>query len=98
MNQLVLSARIAESKPLRHTPAGIPAIDLRLAHESEALEAGQRRQVALEMRAVAFGAQAETLARQAIGAGYRFTGFLAAARGGKVPVLHIQSFEPDIHS
>ena len=98
MNQLVLSARITERQAMRHTPAGIPALDLRLAHESEALEAGQRRQVQLEMRAVAFGAHAETLARQAIGAGFRFTGFLAAGRGGKVPVLHIQSFEQDIQS
>ncbi|MEJ8835973.1 primosomal replication protein N [Ramlibacter sp. AN1133] len=95
MNQTILSARIAEAKALRYTPAGLPALDLLLEHESEALEAGTTRQVKVQVRAVAFGTDAETLARQAIGSGFRFTGFLAALRGGKHPVLHIQSFQPD---
>jgi primosomal replication protein N len=95
VNQTVLSARIAEAHALRYTPAGIPALDLRLEHESEALEAGQARQVKVELKAVAFGAPAETLARQAIGTQFRFTGFLAAPRGGRHPVLHIQSFQQD---
>jgi primosomal replication protein N len=95
VNQTILSARIAEAKPLRYTPAGVPALDLTLEHASEALEAGQSRQVKVEIRAVAFGADAETLARQAIGSGFRFTGFLAAFRHGKHPVLHIQSFQQD---
>ena len=98
MNQTILSARIAEAKPLRYTPAGLPALDLRLEHESQAPEAGAMRQVKVEIRAVAFGTDAETLARQAIGSGFRFTGFLAAARHGKHPVLHIQSFQQDPHS
>lgn len=95
MNQTVLSARIAEAAALRYTPAGIPALDLRLEHESQALEAGQARQVNLQLKAVAFGTDAETLARQAIGSQFRFTGFLAAPRGGKHPVLHIQTFQQD---
>ena len=95
MNQTILSARIAEAKALRYTPAGLPALDLLLAHESEALEAGSRRQVKAEIRAVAFGTDAETLARQPVGSAFRFTGFLAAFRHGKHPVLHIQSFQQD---
>ena len=95
MNQTILSARIAEAKPLRYTPAGLPALDLTLEHESEALEAGSKRQVKAQIRAVAFGTDAETLARQAVGSGFRFTGFLAAPRHGKHPVLHIQSFQQD---
>jgi primosomal replication protein N len=95
VNQTVLSARIAEAAALRYTPAGIPALDLRLEHESQALEAGQARQVNLQLKAVAFGTDAETLARQAIGSQFRFTGFLAAPRGGKHPVLHIQTFQQD---
>ena len=95
MNQLVLSATIAEAKPLRYTPAGVPAIDLRLDHESEVEEAGSRRQVKMELRAVAFGTMAETLAKQAVGSGFRFSGFLAAPRGGKHPVLHIQTIQQD---
>jgi primosomal replication protein N len=96
VNQTILSARIAEAKALRYTPAGLPAVDLLLEHESEALEAGSKRQVKVEIRAVAFGTDAETLARQAIGSGFRFTGFLAAPRHGRHPVLHIQSFQQDI--
>lgn len=95
MNQTILSARIAEAHALRYTPAGLPALDLRLEHESEALEAGTPRQVRVEIRAVAFGTDAETLARQAIGSAFRFSGFLAAPRHGKHPVLHIQSFQQD---
>ena len=98
MNQLVLSACIAEASALRYTPAGLPALDLRLEHESETTEAGSRRQVKVEVRAVAFGTDAETLSRQAIGSAFRFTGFLAAFRHGKHPVLHIQSFQQDSNS
>ena len=95
MNQTILSARIAEVQALRYTPAGLPALDLRLEHESQAHEAGLQREVRVEVKAVAFGTDAETLARQAIGSAFRFTGFLAAPRHGKHPVLHIQSFQQD---
>ena len=98
MNQTILSARIAEAQALRYTPAGLPALDLRLEHESEAREAGAQRQVRVEVKAVAFGTDAETLARQAIGTSLRFTGFLAAPRHGKHPVLHIQSFQQEPNS
>ena len=94
MNQTTLTARISEISALRHTPAGIPAIDLLLEHESQQAEAGQQRQVKVAVKAVAFGATAEALRVQALGSGWRFSGFLAAARGGKHPVLHIQSFVP----
>ena len=95
MNQVLLSAAIAEAKPLRYTPAGLPALDLQLEHESEVVEAGGKRQVKAAIRAVAFGPQAETLARQAVGSHWRFAGFLATPRNGKHPVLHIQEFQPD---
>jgi primosomal replication protein N len=93
VNQLVLSARIAQASALRYTPAGLPALDFSLEHESEVTEAGQPRQVKTAIRAVAFGSLAETLGKQAIGSSWRFTGFLATPRNGKHPVLHIQSFE-----
>jgi primosomal replication protein N len=92
VNQVVLSACIAEASALRYTPAGLPALDVRLEHESEIEEAGQKRQVKAAVRAVAFGSIAETLVRQSIGSAWRFTGFLATPRNGKHPVLHIQSF------
>ena len=95
MNQVLLSAVIAEAKPLRYTPAGLPALDLRLEHESEVSEAGGRRQVKAAIKAVAFGPQAESLARRPVGSPWRFTGFLATPRNGKHPVLHIQEFQQD---
>lgn len=94
-NQLVISARIAEASALRYTPAGLPALDLRLEHESQVTEAGQTREVKAAMKAVAFGAMAEAIARQAIGSGWRFTGFLNTPRNGKNPVLHVLEFQPE---
>ena len=95
VNQLVLTACVAELGALRFTPAGLPAIDLRLEHESTMTEAAQPRQVKAAVKAVAFGAVAERLARQALGSLWRFQGFLATPRNGKHPVLHIQDFQPD---
>jgi primosomal replication protein N len=94
VNQVALSARIAESSALRYTPAGLPALDLRLEHESQVLEAGQARQVKAAVRAVAIGSVAESIVRHPVGSLWAFTGFLATPRNGKHPVLHIQSFEP----
>jgi primosomal replication protein N len=95
VNQVVLTACIAEASALRYTPAGLPALDFRLEHESELTEAGQKRQVKVAVKAVAFGSVAETLGRQSIGSLWRFTGFLATPRNGKHAVLHIQSFQQD---
>jgi primosomal replication protein N len=95
VNQLVLTACVAELGALRFTPAGLPAIDLRLEHESTMTEAAQPRQVKAALKAVAFGAVAERLARQGLGSLWRFQGFLATPRNGKHPVLHIQDFQQD---
>jgi primosomal replication protein N len=95
VNQLVLSARIAQAGALRYTPAGLPALDFSLEHESEITEAGQPRQVKVAIKAVAFGGMAETLGKQAIGSSWKFNGFLATPRNGKHPVFHIQSFLQD---
>jgi primosomal replication protein N len=94
-NQLVLTAVLAERGSLRYTPAGLPALDLRLEHESMVEDAGQRRQVKAMLKAVAFGAQAERLAVQALGSLWRFQGFLATPGSAKHPVLHIQNFQQD---
>jgi primosomal replication protein N len=94
VNQVLLSARIAETSALRYTPAGLPALDFRLEHESEVLQAGQARQVKAAIRAVAIGSVAESIVRQPVGSAWAFKGFLATPRNGKHPVLHIQSFEP----
>jgi primosomal replication protein N len=94
-NTLVLSACIVEAETLRYTPAGLPALNLRLEHESELQEAGQARQVKAAVKAVAFGTLAERLVTQAIGSVWRFSGFLATPRNGKSVVFHIQEFSQD---
>ncbi len=94
-NQLVLTASIAELNALRYTPAGLPALDLRLEHESLLQEAGQDRQVKASAKAVAFGALAERLVKQAVGSSWRFQGFVATPRNGKNLVFHIQDFSQD---
>ena len=95
VNQLWLTASVAELGALRFTPAGLPAIDLRLEHESTVTEAAQPRQVKAALKAVAFGAVAERLAVQALGSLWRFQGFLATPGTAKHPVLHIQDFQQD---
>jgi len=94
-NQLVLTASIAELNALRYTPAGLPALDLRLEHESLLQEAGQDRRVLASAKAVAFGALAERLVKQAVGSSWRFQGFVATPRNGKNLVFHIQDFSQD---
>jgi primosomal replication protein N len=95
VNQLALTACVAELGALRFTPSGLPAIDLKLEHESMISDAGQPRQVKAALKAVAFGSVAERLARQALGSLWRFQGFLATPGNGKHPVLHIQDFQQD---
>ncbi|MBB3178880.1 primosomal replication protein N [Variovorax sp. Sphag1AA] len=95
VNQLMLTACVAEIGALRFTPAGLPAVDARLEHESTIDEAGQSRKVKAAIKAVAFGSVAERLARQALGSLWIFQGFLATPGNGKHPVLHIQDFQQD---
>ncbi|HMS27926.1 MAG TPA: primosomal replication protein N [Burkholderiaceae bacterium] len=90
MNQLKLTACIEEVSGLRYTPAGLPALNLTLSHASQVQEANVNRQVNLSMKAVAIGAIAETLVKQAIGSQWKFTGFLGTALRGKSVVFHIQ--------
>ena len=94
-NQLVLAACITELDALRYTPAGLPALNMRLEHESDIQEAGQTRQVKAAVKAVAFGAMAERLVKQAIGSAWKFSGFVATPSNGKHVVFHIQEFQQD---
>ena len=93
MNKVRLTARIAEASPLRYTPAGIPALNLVLEHESEVVEGGSPRQVKLTVRAVAFGVLAEEAGKLELGRLQLFNGFLINARTSKSIVFHIQSID-----
>jgi primosomal replication protein N len=94
VNHVELTACIAELSPLRYTPAGIPALNFILVHESEMMEAGVSRQVKLTLKAVAFGTLAEQAVQLALGKAFRFTGFLINARTSKGVVFHIQVLNP----
>jgi primosomal replication protein N len=93
MNRLLLHARLVERSALRWTPAGTPACDLGLAHESQATEAGQPRRVALELRAVALGELAQRIGQLPLGTQAGFAGFLASGRNGRGVVLHVTAVE-----
>ncbi len=94
MNRLILSATLVERASLRYTPAGLPALDLSLKHESEVSEDGQPRQVSMEMKAVAIGAVTQLLLAQALGAVNLYAGFITSARNKRGLLFHITSVEP----
>jgi len=94
-NLLILSAFVAEVEPMRYTPAGLPALNVRLEHTSQQMQSGVIRTVNVALKAVAFGAVAESLAKQAVGSVWRFQGFMANALKGKSVVFHIQEFLQD---
>ena len=93
-NRLEIAGRLVEAGGLRHTPSGLPSLQLRLNHVSEQIEAGQRRQVECEVEAVAFGEAASCLATLASGTGLRLVGFLdrRSARNPQ-PLLHVTGYE-----
>ncbi len=90
----MLDGKLVGRDELRHTPAGMPALNFRIGHVSEQVEAGLRRNVSLEIEAVALGEVAERLSRAALEAEYSFDGFLALrSKLSRLPVLHVNEFE-----
>ena len=89
MNRLILRAQLVQRGAVRYTPAGLPALDLSLKHESEVNEAGLPRKVSMEMRAVAIGEITGQLAALAIGTQVDCAGFLSSHRNGRGIVFHI---------
>ncbi|MEI6025098.1 MAG: primosomal replication protein N [Betaproteobacteria bacterium] len=94
MNRLVLLASLAERGALRCTPAGLPALDLQLLHESEVSHEGQARKVALELRALVIGSLASKVASLPLGSVLTVSGFLAPARNGRGILFHITDLAP----
>jgi len=95
MNRLVLTAQLVERAAMRYTPAGLPALDLSLKHESEVMQDGQPRKVAVEIRARAIGRITEQVVTLPVGSNNRFAGFLGAARNGRGIVFHITEVASD---
>jgi primosomal replication protein N len=89
-NRLAFDALLTERGDLRYTPAGIPAIDCSLHHQSVQAEAGGERKVECELFAVAFGDVARKLAAKPVGSALCCEGFLARRyRTGVTVALHI---------
>ena len=94
VNEVTLDARLAARDDLRFTPAGIPALDFQLAHESMQTEANGERRVSCELAAVVLGPLAKELAAVAVGERLRCRGFLARRyRTGISVALHVNGFE-----
>jgi len=71
-----MTGLLATMEPLRHTPAGLPIVQFRLAHKSLQVEAGFKRQVECEVSCVVLGEAATQLARSSPGTPVTVTGFL----------------------
>src|SRR5687767_15878173 len=94
MNRVELSGRLLELGALRYTPAGVPALEFRLRHESEQSEAGGPRRVEAEIGGIAFEAQARLLMGKPLGSSAKFHGFLSAkSKRSKRLVLHVTNIE-----
>jgi primosomal replication protein N len=87
-----LTAAIVERGALRFTPAGLPALDLSLKHESELVQLGANRRISVEIRARAVGLVTEALLGAELGVEHAFEGFIGAQRNGRGIVFHIQTF------
>jgi primosomal replication protein N len=94
MNRVQLSARIVQRDAMRYTPAGLPVVDLRLAHDSERQQLGQTRKISMELHATALGDLAGTLMRTTVGTAGDFEGFLVKQRNGRGVMLQIESYSP----
>jgi primosomal replication protein N len=85
---------LLERSALRYTPAGIPAVEFRLRHESQQAEAGTSRNIEAEIGAIAFDSQARLLAGARLNSGLKLQGFLAAkSKRSKKLVLHVTNIE-----
>ncbi len=93
MNRLILAAQLVERGATRYTPAGLPALDLSLKHESEVMEDKQVRKLSLMMRAVAIGEITQALATLPLGQVASFAGFIAASRNGRGLIFHVTAVD-----
>ena len=93
-NRIELTGTVTAIDAVRYTPAGIPIVELKLSHQSAQTEAGRKRDVIIEVMALAAGEAANKLAKSPLGAQLRLTGFLAHKGKSRVQLLlHINDFE-----
>ena len=94
-NEIVIDGHLLKRGTLRHTPAGIPALNLLIGHQSIQIEAGGRREARCEVEAVAIGDLAVRLSTQKLNQPLQLSGFLArhSVKDSKL-VLHVAGVEP----
>lgn len=78
----------------RFTPAGLPALDIVLRHESELQQDGPARKVSLEIRALAVGAVQAKIGALALGSEAVFGGYLSPGRNGRGLQFNVIEVEP----
>jgi primosomal replication protein N len=93
LNRLLLSAQLVARGSLRYTPAGLPALDLSLKHESTVIQDGQPRKVSLEIRARAVGDITHRIGQLDLGSQHGFAGFLGSQRNGRGIVFHVTELD-----
>jgi primosomal replication protein N len=93
-NRLILDGTLTARDALRHTPAGIALVNFVLAHGSTQDEAGEARQVQLELSCVAVEEIARVVSASPLGARVEARGFLAPkGRSSRSLALHITELE-----
>lgn len=80
VNRFDVQGLVSELSPLRFTPAGVPVLEFLLSHESEVIEAGQPRRIAMSLTVVAMGDLAQMAGTMSLGCKVRLQGFLAPVR------------------
>ncbi len=93
MNRLVLQAQLVARAAVRYTPAGLPALDMSLKHESEVTQDGQPRKVSMEIKARAVGEITRRLQALDMGSTHGFAGFLGSQRNGRGIVFHVTELD-----
>jgi primosomal replication protein N len=79
---------------LRYTPAGIPALNFKISHTSEQIEAGNRREVQCEVASLALDQAALLASRLNVGDAVLVEGFLARkSRNSTQLVLHVNKVQ-----
>lgn len=94
LNRFSLRATLVERDALRYTPAGLAALNCKVSHVANVIEAEHERTVEFEAQAVALGALAHVLQAAPLGCEADLIGFLAPrTRSGRQLILHITELE-----
>jgi primosomal replication protein N len=92
VNKLAISGQVTQIEELRYTPAGLPLLSFVISHASEDVEAGMKRKVECDLKAIAIGDLATSNIQ--LGTKLRALGFLAkrSAKSTQL-VLHIKNID-----